>query len=103
MLKLPIVIDDSGRLATHVPDSGADINQSVGLLLATRPGERRSVPDYGLPDALFAYAGLREDQIRDTVEEWEPRADITGIDDLDAGALEDIAVWTQPRDTDTAE
>lgn len=100
MLKLPIVMDDSGRLATHPQDSAADIGQSVGLLLATRPGERRSVPDYGLPDALFAYAGVREAQIRDVVEEWEPRAEITDIDDLDAGRLEDVTVWTQPRDLD---
>lgn len=100
MLKLPIAVDDTGRLAAHAHDSADDIGQSVGLLLATRPGERRSVPDYGLPDAVFAYAGLREAQIRDAVEEWEDRADITAIDDLDAGALEDVTVWTQPRAAD---
>lgn len=100
MLQLPIVIDDTGRLGTHPHDSAADISQSVGLLLATRPGERRSVPDYGLPDPLFAYAGVREAQIRDVVEEWEERADITAIDDLDAGPLEDVTVWTSPRDDD---
>lgn len=101
MLKLPIVIDDQHRLGTHVPDSADDIAQSVGLLLATRPGDRLSVPDYGLPDAMFALAGLREAQIRDAVEEWEPRADITSIDDLDNGAIEDVTVWTQPREAES--
>lgn len=101
MLQLPITIDDTGRLATHVHDSEADINQSVGLLLATRPGERRSVPDYGLPDPLFTLAGLRESQVRDVVEEWEERADITAIDELAAAAADDVTVWTAPRSADT--
>jgi hypothetical protein len=64
----------AGGLATVEQDSDADIVQSVALLLDTRPGERRSVPEYGLPDPLFS--GLTEDQVTAVISEWEERADV---------------------------
>lgn len=69
----------AGRsLATVVEDSDVDVVQSVSLLLDTRPGERRSVPDYGLPDPLFGR--LDPAQVRDVVRTWEERADVDQLD-----------------------
>lgn len=100
MLKLPLEIGPQGRMLSLTPGGPADIGQSVGLLVATRPGERRTVPDYGLEDATFSYVGLREEQIRDAVDEWEPRAEITDFDELTDISTQDVTLWTRPRDDD---
>ena len=72
-LAFPIKLAGNGALATVEQDSDADIVQSVQLLLRTRPGERRSVPGYGLADPVFA--GLTETEVLDVVDVWEERAD----------------------------
>lgn len=94
---LPLQVRD-GAMVTVESGSAADVAQSVALLVASRPGERRSVPEYGLDGSLFALAGVREDQVRDVVEEWEPRAEVTDVDiavDPATGA-EVVTVWTEP-------
>lgn len=78
MLTLPLAVAGPA-MATHVPDSAEDIAQAAGLLLATPPGERRGVPEYGLTDALFGLAGVDEDLVRDAIAEWEPRAEVLDV------------------------
>lgn len=77
-LAFPIRLAAGGGLATVEQDSQEDIRQSVELLLRTRPGERRCVPGYGLPDPVFG--GLTEAEVLDVIEEWEDRADVDEID-----------------------
>lgn len=84
-LALPLRVANGGGLVTLVQDSPAEVAQSVALLLATRPGERRSVPDYGTDDPLFS--GLSEEEVSAAIELWEDRADpatvhitTTGVD-----------------------
>lgn len=81
-LTLPLTVTANGRLGTLVQGSPEELAQSIGLLMATRPGERAAVPDYGLPDALGR--GLRRDDVVAVIGEWEPRAlkvdvDIDGL------------------------
>lgn len=76
-LAFPITVTRQG-LATVEQDSDADLVQSVALLLNTRPGERRSVPDYGLPDPVFGH--LSHSDVVAVVGEWEPRADLESLD-----------------------
>lgn len=85
-LSLPLRVAADGALAAVEQDSPAEVAQSVALLLATRPGERRSVPDYGTDDPTFT--GLDVDEIHAAIEQWEDRADpatiqlvITGVTD----------------------
>lgn len=77
-LALPIRVTARG-LATVEQDSQADIVQSVRLLLHTRPGDRRSVPDYGLPDPLFGTTNNPAD-VAAVITEWEDRADLDALD-----------------------
>lgn len=100
MLRLPLEVTASGGLAQVEIDSIEDVLQSVGLLLDTRPGERRSVPDYGLGDPLFALDGVAEDEIRDAVEEWEERADLTEVESFTDGWEQDVTVWADLDDYD---
>lgn len=78
MLTLPLAVAGPS-LATHTPDSAEDVAQATGLLLATPPGERRAVPEYGLTDALFGLSGIDEDMIREAIEQWEPRAEVLDV------------------------
>jgi len=72
VLTLPLTVAANGSIATISQDHPAEVGQSVALLLDTRPGERRTLPDYGLTDMLFE--GYDTDDIADAVTEWEPRA-----------------------------
>lgn len=77
-LALPIRVTATGALASVPQDSDAEIRQSLGLLVATVPGERRSEPDYGLPDPTFG--GVDVTEIADVIATWEPRADPSVIE-----------------------
>lgn len=75
----------AGRLETV---SGVDaVRQSILLLLSTRPGERLMRPEYGCDLYRLAFApnndmtaGLAIHFVRQAVERWEPRAEITRLD-----------------------
>jgi hypothetical protein len=108
-LALPLTVAADGTLASVTQDSPAEVSQSVALLLATRPGERRSVPGYGLPDPLFS--GIDLDQVAAVIEEWEDRADpadidlqVTGVEEYGVvypavPTADDTAVPDQPEGT----
>lgn len=98
-LKVPFALDRQGHARTTEQDSGDEIRQSVKVLLATRPGERLVIPDYGLADPAFA--GPDAGVIAEAVQRWEPRADLgtiqTAIDDQDPG-LARVTVPVEPQE-----
>jgi len=55
-LSHPFRADQRGMLATSA-DRAAMIEQSIRSILETRQGERVMVPDYGIPDFVFAVMG----------------------------------------------
>lgn len=71
-LSLPLRVTTAGAMATITQDSLEDVVQSVELLLATRPGERRTEPEYGLVDMLGV--GFEIDDLTAAIAKWEPRA-----------------------------
>lgn len=91
-LTLPLEVTANGALATVTQDHPAEIAQSVGLLLDTRPGERRTLPEYGFPDQLFGIGALDEGLIAETVAEWEPRADPDIVDTVRSGSTQSTTV-----------
>lgn len=68
----------TGGLVTLEQGSPAEIGQSVGLLMDTRPGERRVVPGYGLPDPVFG--GVSRVDVAAVIATWEPRANDALVD-----------------------
>lgn len=82
-LTLPLKVAADGQMASITQDHPAEIAQSLALLLATRVGERRVNPDYGLPDPTFDV--VSSELIETAAAEWEPRADIAAIDTAAAG------------------
>lgn len=88
-LALPLRMSN-GRLATVEHDSLAATAQAVALLLDTRPGERRSVPAYGMPDQLFT--GLDAEQVRAAVQQWHPQTDPVAIELALSGTTQTVTV-----------
>ena len=98
-LALPIAVTGTGRLATVVQDSEADIAQSVALLVDTRPGERRATPDYGVPDPLFG--GVDSPAIVEAVLQFEDRADLPYLEQIAAGVIDALQVHADTTSTPT--
>jgi Bacteriophage baseplate protein W len=68
-------------------DEQASVRQSILLLLSTIPGERVMRPDYGceLHRLVFSpndntTSGLAIHYVRQALDRWEPRAQITHLD-----------------------
>jgi phage baseplate assembly protein W len=68
-------------------DEDASVRQSILLLLSTIPGERVMRPDYGceLHRLVFSpndntTSGLAIHYVRQALNRWEPRAEITHLD-----------------------
>ncbi|WP_243061134.1 GPW/gp25 family protein [Nocardioides sp. SR21] len=82
-LALPLQVTSSGQLAALEQDSPLEVAQSVALLIGTRPGERRSVPDYGAQDMVAV--GIDPAAIAAAVEDHEPRVSAVLVDELTTG------------------
>ena len=68
-------------------DESASVRQSILLLLSTIPGERVMRPDYGceLHRLVFSpndntTSGLAIHYVRQALDRWEPRAQVTYLD-----------------------
>lgn len=98
-LSMPLTVVTGGSLRSIEQGSGPEIAQAVALLLATTPGERRVIPDFGMPNPVGP--GLDQGVVADVIGEWEDRADPATI------TLEVIATADQraqvfgPLDDDT--
>lgn len=55
-------------------DSDREILVACYSILATEQGSRDEEPEFGLPDQTFRLGRADLDELRDVVEEWEPRA-----------------------------
>lgn len=90
VLTLPLAVAANGSMSTVTQDNAAEITQSVALLLDTRPGDRRTLPDYGLPDPVFS--GIDAALVAEVITDWEPRADAQLIETLTNGSEQNTTV-----------
>lgn len=74
-LKIPFEVND-GQVAVVEQDSIDDVTGCVFSVLATERGTRPELPEFGLADPTFRLGGVDLDELRDVVEEWEPRAEV---------------------------
>lgn len=105
----PQIIDRSTRKTT-LSTSNKSINECLGILLRTRPGELLGDPNYGcnLIERIFRYNGLLvesliKEDIINAVEKYEPRIylsqnDIQIVQDKDV-----VNVYLQYTIKDTGE
>ena len=106
-LAFPLGIDARGGVALARGEE--DIEQAIGIILGTAPGERPMRPEFGcaVHDLVFdaidaAMVGRMETAIRGALDRWEPRVVVTSID-IDLGAVADgrltITIGYQVRAT----
>lgn len=83
-LTFPIQVDGSGRLTTR---SGmARVRQSIETILATEPGERVMMPDFGCglrrflmaPNTLAVRTSIQA-EVSQALTLWEPRIRLTSV------------------------
>jgi len=98
-LAFPLQVDARGGLA--LAGGEEDIEQALGLILTTAPGERPMRPEFGceLHDLVFdtidaATIGRMETAIRWALDRWEPRVEVTDVDFDLGGAHEGRIVIT---------
>jgi phage baseplate assembly protein W len=106
-LAFPLQVDHRGALAlAHGED---DIEQAIGVILGTAPGERPMRPEFGceVHDLVFdtidaAMVGRMDAAVRMALDRWEPRIEVTGLEaDLslvDQGRL-DVTIFYRVRAT----
>ncbi|MDX8034352.1 GPW/gp25 family protein [Lentzea sp. BCCO 10_0856] len=83
-LSFPVRTDATGSVALVGGDR--EIVESIRLILATAPGERPMRPEFGcaIHDLVFApadstTAGQIAYEVRQSLERWEPRVDVTDV------------------------
>jgi phage baseplate assembly protein W len=91
-LAFPLGVDRVGSIG--LAHGEEDIEQAIGVILSTAPGERPMRPEFGcrVHDLIFDNidahtVGQMDLAIRDALDRWEPRIIVVDIDyDLDAQA-----------------
>jgi phage baseplate assembly protein W len=84
-LGFPLGTDHRGALGLARGED--DVEQAIGIVLGTAPGERPMRPEFGCAvheivfDTIDASAiGRMETAIRDALDRWEPRIEVQRID-----------------------
>ena len=84
-LSFPLGVDRRGTVA--LAHGEEDIDQAIGIILGTAPGERPMRPEFGcrVHDFVFetidaATIGRLETEIRQALDRWEPRVEVQSID-----------------------
>ena len=84
-LAFPLQVDHRGGLALAHGDE--DIEQAIGVILSTVPGERPMRPEFGcdVHDLVFdtidaAMVGKMDLAIRAALDRWEPRIEVVDLD-----------------------
>jgi phage baseplate assembly protein W len=83
-LAFPLQVDRRGGLALAREET--DVEQAIGLILATAPGERPMRPEFGcgVHDYVFervdaSALGRIEHEVRVALARWEPRIDVLAV------------------------
>jgi phage baseplate assembly protein W len=83
-LAFPLQVDARGALSLAAGED--DVEQAIGLILGTAPGEREMRPEFGcaVHDLVFdtidaAMIGRLETAIRNALDRWEPRIDVEDL------------------------
>ena|SRR5436305_1329330 len=108
-LAFPLRADQRGALA--LTRGVEDIEQAMGLILGTAPGERPMRPEFGcaVHDVVFdtvdaAIVGRIHTAVHEALERWEPRIEVVDLEversEADDGALL-VAITYRVRATST--
>lgn len=98
----------SGKI--ELSSNTQSINECLGILLRTRPGEMLGDPDWGcyLIDRVFGYRGvvlaeLIKEDILDAVQKYEPRITMTTDDITIVNNVNNVEIYLQYTIKETGE
>ena len=84
---------DSATGGVSLSEYERNIQESISVILGTRPGERQMLPDFGcrIHELMFspntgATATLVSHYVMDALEAWEPRIEVDKVDAFPDGA-----------------
>jgi phage baseplate assembly protein W len=108
-LQVPFSLDSNGNLAVTT-DPNVQAAQHVKSIVATNPGERVMMPDYGIPVRGYLFSSayqLVELKIQQNVKtqmaRWEPRITVLGVTSPNADqygvAQVDVSYTSNPLET----
>lgn len=99
VMSFPMRLDGPGRIASVEQDSDAHVEELIAVAMLTRPGERITVPSFGVADPAFArfQLGALERHCLD----FGPDVQILGVSaELVAGDREQVVInWERRDDT----
>lgn len=88
----PVGFDAAGG-GVSLSEYERNIQESISVILGTRPGERQMLPEFGcrIHELMFspntgATASLVAHHVEDALERWEQRVEVTGVDAFPDGA-----------------
>lgn len=95
-LAFPVAADNRGTLAT-ISDRAAIIEQSIASIIETRQGECVMLPDYGIPDFVFAvmdagFAARLAYFVEQQIRKYEPLAGWVKVTVQNAGDRQQAAL-----------
>lgn len=84
-LAFPLGVDHRGGIALARAEE--DIEQAIGVILGTVPGERPMRPEFGCEIHALVFeaidaemVGAMDTAIRNALDRWEPRVEVLAID-----------------------
>jgi phage baseplate assembly protein W len=95
LISFPFRLDANGAVATVGQGSDEEIEQQIAVAMLTRPGERITVPTYGVNDPAFS--GFLLSHLIRQVTDFGPRVTIenVSVDKLDEGREKVVVKWTR--------
>jgi phage baseplate assembly protein W len=89
----PLAVDERGAIA--LVTTGDHVDQAIGLILATAPGERAMRPDFGCDLHRFTFETIDagavariEADVRAALARWEPRIEVLSVE-VDLARIEE--------------
>lgn len=96
-MAFPFRLDGAGSVVTVEQGSDADIDQQIALAMTVRPGERITVPTFGVRDPAFA--GFEQGALQRHLDDFGPEVDITTLStDRTAEGREQVVIDWERRD-----
>lgn len=97
LMAFPFRIDGAGAVVTVEQGSDAYIEQQIALAMLVRPGERPTVPTFGVSDPAFA--GFEQGVLQRHLDDFEPGVEINTLQiDRTAEGRERVVIDWRRRD-----
>ena len=95
LISFPFRLDGSGVVATVDQGGDIEIDEQIALAMLTRPGERITVPTFGVNDPAFD--GFIASALARQCTDFGPAVTIrtVSINKLDEGREEVVVEWTR--------